>query len=111
MDGASPHPLPSGKSADVEALEELEKELWREVRSKETELYKLEVRYIQDSTSPPESVPSIGNLISGWETILEGKGPDKKKGSERIYSDSSMTWQNYRLAQERRRMAQTNEAA
>lgn len=74
------------KSEDVVALEELEKELTREVRLRESALHKAELAYLQECLTPSDTLPFVGNLASGWEILLEGKNPDKKKCNEKIYS-------------------------
>lgn len=68
------------------ALEELEKELTREVRLRESALHKAELAYLQECLTPSDTLPFVGNLASGWEILLEGKNPDKKKCNEKIYS-------------------------
>lgn len=77
---------PSGKSAELEALEELEKECWKDMRQREMALYKQELAYQNECLSPNDTFPFVGNLASGWEILLEGKNPDKKKCTEKIYS-------------------------
>jgi len=42
--------------------------------------------YIQNSMCQQELNPPFGNLMSGWEMMLEGTRPDTNKGKERIYS-------------------------
>jgi hypothetical protein len=77
---------PSGKSAELEALEELEKECWKDMRQREMALYKQELAYQNECLAPNDTFPFVGNLASGWEILLEGKNPDKKKCTEKIYS-------------------------
>jgi hypothetical protein len=80
-----------GTSADLAALLELERQADQRLARLEKALYQFEHSYIQATlqaiASPPmPSAPAVpafggfGNVISGWEVLLEGKQQvDKKK--------------------------------
>ena len=77
---------PPAPADSIRELEELEKELLTDVRRKEIALHKMETAYLMDCLAPSDTLPFVGNLASGWEILLEGKNPDKKKCVEKIYS-------------------------
>ena len=76
----------SAKSAEITALEALEKDLFQRLRETERRIYADEGEYFTLSVTRPDTAASFGNLLSGWEGLLEGKSSDKRRGVERIYS-------------------------
>jgi hypothetical protein len=75
-------PNPGGVTPELRELQEFERELWQRLRECEKRLSHEEGQYIQNTGS----TYTFGNIISGWEGLLEGKAPDKKRSSERIFS-------------------------
>ena len=75
----------AGASAAPAALESLEKDIYARLREVERRIYTDETEYFKLSLAG-DSAPVFGNLVSGWEGLLEGKAPDKRRGAERIFS-------------------------
>ena len=86
------------KSEDMSRLFDLERELYTKLKEVEKRLATDEQSYI-DRTLNRDG--SVGNLISGWE-VLEGKQLDTRKGSERMFSETSETWKTHRKEMERK---------
>lgn len=84
-----------GRSADVEALEQLERELAQRIFDIEKRLYKEETHYFETTPAP--------GMVAGWEIVIEGRTVDRKKYIERVFSDSSETWRRHRREVEARR--------
>lgn len=82
---------PSGtipkKSESLIALEALEKETLNRLRDMEKRVASEEATYIDYATAMGQQ--SIGNLLSGWEALLEGKAMDRRKAAEKIFSGAS----------------------
>jgi hypothetical protein len=97
---ASVVPVATGptKSEDMSRLFDLERELYTKLKEVEKRLATDEQSYI-DRTLNRDG--SVGNLISGWE-VLEGKPLDQRKGSERMFSETSETWKTHRKEMERK---------
>jgi hypothetical protein len=76
------------KSAERAQLEQALEDLSRQLVSQEKRLYREEDEYLKSSMSrsTEAQVPQFGNLVSGWEGILEGTRVDTAKGKEKIYS-------------------------
>ena len=75
------------KSAEFISLDTALAGLWRTMERLEKRLANEEEQYIQSTRGNPQDLnPPFGNLMSGWELILEGVRPDVHKGKERIYS-------------------------
>ena len=72
-------------ASELQQLESLERDLYTRLRESEKRLAAEEAEYFKLSMQSP-SAPSFGNLVSGWEGLLEGKVPCKKRGVERIFS-------------------------
>jgi hypothetical protein len=70
---------------ELQQLESLERDLYTRLRESEKRLAAEEAEYLKLSMQSP-SAPSFGNLVSGWEGLLEGKVPCKKRGVERIFT-------------------------
>jgi hypothetical protein len=74
------------KSAELQQLESLERDLYTRLRECEKRIATDEGQYFQLSILS-STAPTFGNLVSGWEGLLEGKQiPDKKRGVDRIFS-------------------------
>jgi hypothetical protein len=78
-------PVKSARSAEVLQLDQMEKDLVTRLRDVERRINQEENDYIFFSAKSPNA-PSFGNLLSGWEGLLEGKAPDKQKATEKIYA-------------------------
>ena len=80
--------MSSTKSAERAQLEQALEDLSRQLVSQEKRLYREEDEYLKSSMSrhSDAQVPQFGNLVSGWEGILEGTRVDTTKGKEKIYS-------------------------
>ena len=79
-------PLKVEKSSELQQLESLEQCLYTRLRECEKRIAVEEGQYFQLSLLA-NTAPAIGNLVSGWEGVLEGKAvPDKKRGVDRIFS-------------------------
>lgn len=78
-------PAGGGPSEELTSLESLEKDIYIRLRENEKRIFADEAEYFSLSLQS-DSAPSFGNIISGWEGLLEGRAPDKKRGAERIYS-------------------------
>ena len=76
------------RSAERAQLEQALEDLSRQLVSQEKRLYREEDEYLKSSMSrsTEAQVPQFGNLVSGWEGILEGTRVDTAKGKEKIYS-------------------------
>ena len=69
------------------ALDDLYK---KQLHAVEKRLAREEEEYLRVSMGArSDSVPQFGNLVSGWEGILEGTRVDMNKGKEKIYSRAS----------------------
>jgi hypothetical protein len=80
----APPPKP-GVSEEVSAILQADKDIVTMLKEVERRISNQEAAYIH------ATAPSAGNLISGWEPILEGKtSHDKKRASERIFSGASV---------------------
>ena len=80
--------MSGAKSAERAQLEQALEDLSRQLVSQEKRLYREEDEYLKSSMSrsTEAQVPQFGNLVSGWEGILEGTRVDTAKGKEKIYS-------------------------
>jgi hypothetical protein len=91
----------------MQELIELEKETEKRVREIEKKLYSNETLYIQNTTLANPQTSSFfggfGNLISGWEGLLEARSVEKKRASERIFSSSSESWLAHRREVEQKK--------
>lgn len=91
---------PVSNLTTMQELIELEKETEKRVREIEKKLHSNETLYIQNTTLANPQTSSFfggfGNLISGWEGLLEARSVDKKRASERIFSSSSESWLAHR---------------
>jgi hypothetical protein len=74
-----------GQSEELASLESLERDIYVRLREVEKRIFADEAEYFTLSLAS-DTAPQFGNLISGWEGLLEGRASDKKRGSERIYS-------------------------
>ena len=90
-------PAPPPPLTDLEEIQLLDRDLWRRLFETEKRLAEQERQYIFSTTNNTV----FGNIISGWEGLLEGKAPDKKKVSEQIFSGSSESWLAHRRKMER----------
>ena len=75
-----------GKSAEMLNLEQLERDVFTRLRETERRIFADEAEYFSLSVTRADTAPAFGNLLSGWEGLLEGKGSDRRRGQERIYS-------------------------
>jgi len=84
----------------MQELQELEKETEKRVREIEKKIHSNESMYIQNTTLQNPQTSSMfggfGNLMSGWEGLLEARSVDKKRATERIFSSSSESWLAHR---------------
>jgi hypothetical protein len=76
------------KSVELMQLETALSDLTKHITGLERKVYKEEEEYVRTSIArgSDTSAPQFGNLISGWEGILEGTRVDTNKGREKIYS-------------------------
>jgi hypothetical protein len=68
-------------------LHNYERELYTQLDNLERAIYIEESKYLDDIATS-----SLGNIISGWEGAMEGKG-SSRKAPERIFSGSSATFE------------------
>ena len=99
----------------MQELGELERDSEKRLRQTEKRIYELEHAYINSSLIGSGGVPlygGFGNLISGWEGLLEGKAVDKRKASEKVFSGSSETWLMLRRdVEQKKRLLEAEEAS
>jgi hypothetical protein len=80
--GTATEGVPPPPASELTELAELEREINHRLRESERRLAMAESQYVQSTGA----TAAFGNIISGWEGLLEGKAPDKKRVSERIFS-------------------------